>query len=53
MAKTDRPTAVARSAGATAFTIAEFTGPVDVKMKISAITIAGRYTDRRGSDKQM
>src|SRR6266542_3840621 len=50
MTKTERPKAVARSAGATAFTIAEFTGPVDMKMSSSAITIAVRYTACRESD---
>ena len=47
--KTERPRAVARSPGATALTIAEFTGPVDMKISTSAMTIAVRKTDRRGS----
>src|ERR1700680_1000653 len=42
MIKTDNPRAVARSVGATAFTIAEFTGPVLMKISTSAITIAVR-----------
>ena len=39
---TDSPTAVARSPGFTALMIAEFTGPVHMKMSTSAIAIAGR-----------
>src|SRR6266571_1320029 len=49
MRKTERPRAVARSAGATALMIAEFTGPVLMKIRISAITIAVRKTPRLGS----
>src|SRR5436190_16316386 len=44
MMKIESATALARSEGATAFTIAEFTGPVDAKTRISAITIAVMYT---------
>jgi hypothetical protein len=40
MPKMDRPTALARWLGATRFTIAEFTGPVDMKTRISAMTMA-------------
>src|SRR5438093_1721974 len=47
--KTDRPRAVARSAGATALMIAELTGPVLMKIRISAITIAVKNTPRLGS----
>ena len=46
MTKIDSPTAVARSVGATTLTIAELIGPVDMKIKISAITIAVRYVPR-------
>ena len=38
----ESPTAVARSFGATALRIAEFTGPVLMKMKTSATAMAGR-----------
>src|SRR5438105_5711965 len=44
MMKIDNATALARSVGDTAFTIAEFTGPVDAKMRISAMTMAVMYT---------
>src|SRR5579863_2061191 len=47
--KTDSPSAVARSHGATALMIAELIGPVLMNMNTSATTIAGRYTERRGS----
>src|ERR1051325_12202932 len=43
---TDSPSAVARSFGATAFTSAEFTGPVDMKIRISARMPAARYVGR-------
>src|SRR5947199_10406644 len=44
MMKIESATALARSDGATKFTIAEFTGPVDAKTSTSAITIAVMYT---------
>src|ERR1051326_829199 len=44
MMKIESATALARSDGATTFTIAEFTGPVDANTKTSEMMIAVRYT---------
>src|SRR6266571_604856 len=41
-------TAVARSSGATTFTIAELIGPVDANSSTSATTIAAQYTAGTG-----
>src|SRR5256885_12497221 len=44
MRNVESASALARSCGGTTFTIAEFTGPVDAKTRISEITIAVMYT---------